>query len=447
MQEPEASNTPMSMSYFPLRRYGITVQTWYSRKLRGGNGSEESSVGFLWPESSTSEVSHPLPRGQTDAAAILVWESVVKPRLGSRPACRRASSIPGKIGRVLSGPDLPEPDRRRSRPAARARSGSTAARLAGGARARLPRAGAGAGRRPGARRRISRRWRRGPTSPCCGSPPPASSRSRNAALDAARGEILLVADDDVTHPPGAYAGIRRFFAENPGLDLFVGRSLDPDGRPRKRPLPRRRPLTRLNAARASSHEIALRLAPGARRRPALRRGLRRRRRHRGHASARSTSSSPTASPPASRGVHDPLPVSVHPAESSGFVWEGAAQARARALVFARVFGRAAPPVRLAFALKNARRFAQPGRPLGLPARLSAPYPARLASAPGEVVGEVPAGARPRQALDLAVERPGRPRRAELVARERAGLHPVVGEHLGQARGRRAPAAAARSQRP
>ena len=65
------------------------------------------------------------------------------------------------------------------------------------------------------------------------------ARSRNAALDAARGAILLFADDDVVHPPGAVEGIRRFFAENPGLDLFVGRSLDPDGRPRKRPLPRR----------------------------------------------------------------------------------------------------------------------------------------------------------------------------------------------------------------
>ena len=58
------------------------------------------------------------------------------------------------------------------------------------------------------------------------------------------------------------------------------------------------------------------------------------------------------------GVHDPLPVSVHPHESSGFVWEGEAQARARALVFSRVFGRAAPLVRLAFAAKNARRFAR-----------------------------------------------------------------------------------------
>ncbi len=47
---------------------------------------------------------------------------------------------------------------------------------------------------------------------------------------------------------------------------------------------------------------------------------------------------------------------MHPIESSGFVWEGEAQARARALVFARVFGRAAAPVRLAFALKNLRRF-------------------------------------------------------------------------------------------
>jgi len=183
------------------------------------------------------------------------------------------------------------------------------------------------------------------------------SRSRNAALDAARGEILLVADDDIVHPPGAYAGIRRFFAENPGLDLFVGRSLDPDGRPRKRPLPRRKPLTRLNAARASSHEIALRLGP------VRARGLRF---DEGFGVGAGTAASlgeeyiflADCLAAGLAGVHDPLPVSVHPHASSGFVWEGTAQARARALVFNRVFGRAAPPVRLAFALKNRRRFAR-----------------------------------------------------------------------------------------
>jgi hypothetical protein len=182
------------------------------------------------------------------------------------------------------------------------------------------------------------------------------ARSRNAALDAARGAILFFADDDVRHPPGAYDGLRRAFAADPGLDLLVGRSLDPDGRPRKRPLPRRR-LTRLNAARASSHEIAVRLA-----------------RVRAAGVRFDEGFGVGAGTPATlgeeyvfladcllaglAGVHEPLPVSVHPHASSGFVWEGAAQARARALVFSRVFGRAAAPVRLAFALKNARRFAR-----------------------------------------------------------------------------------------
>jgi Glycosyl transferase family 2 len=182
------------------------------------------------------------------------------------------------------------------------------------------------------------------------------ARSRNVALDSARGEILFFADDDVIHPSGAVEGIRHVFAETPWLDLFVGRSLDPDGRPRKRPLPRRRRLTRLNAARASSHEIAVRLASVR------------------AAGVRFDESFGVGADTAAtlgeeyvfladclatglRGVHDPLPVSVHPHESSGFVWAGEAQARARALVFSRIFGRAAPAVRFAFALKNARRFA------------------------------------------------------------------------------------------
>jgi hypothetical protein len=182
------------------------------------------------------------------------------------------------------------------------------------------------------------------------------ARSRNAALDAARGAVLLLADDDVRHPPGAYDGIRRAFAADPGLDLLVGRSLDPDGRPRKRPLPRRR-LTRLNAARASSHEIAVRLsrvrAAGVRFDEGFGVGA-------GTPALLGEEYVFLADCLAAglAGAHDPLPVSVHPHESSGFVWAGPAQARARALVFGRVFGRAAGPVRLAFALKNLRRFAR-----------------------------------------------------------------------------------------
>ena len=190
------------------------------------------------------------------------------------------------------------------------------------------------------------------------------SRSRNAALDAARGEILLVADDDVTHPPGAFEAIRGFFAENPGVDLCAGQSLDADGRPRKRPPARPRRLTRLNCARISSHELAFRLAP------VRAKGLRF---DEGFGAGAGTESFlgeefvfvADCLKAGLEGRAVPFVVSRHPATSSGFVWQGAAAARARAAVLARVFGRAAP-------LARARLRAQappplrPRRPLALP---------------------------------------------------------------------------------
>jgi hypothetical protein len=182
------------------------------------------------------------------------------------------------------------------------------------------------------------------------------ARSRNAALDLARGEVLLVADDDVTHLPGAYDGIRGFFAEHPGVSLLAGQSFDPAGRPRKRFAPRPRRLRRWNAGGISSHELAVRLAPvrarGLRFDEAFGAGA-------GTAAFLGEEYIFVADclREGLRGVYVPLPVTVHPGTSSGFVWEGEAQARARAAVIARVFGRAALPMRLAFALKNRRRFA------------------------------------------------------------------------------------------
>ena len=182
------------------------------------------------------------------------------------------------------------------------------------------------------------------------------SRSRNAALDAAQGEVVLIADDDVTHLPGAHSGIRAFFADNPGVSLLAGQSFTPDGRPRKRFAPHPQRLRRWNAGGISSHELAFRRAPV---RDA---GIR-----------FDESFGAGAGTPAFlgeeyifvadclgaglRGAYLPLPVSTHPADSSGFVWDGPAAARARAAVITRVFGPAAAPMRLAFALKNARRFA------------------------------------------------------------------------------------------
>jgi len=184
------------------------------------------------------------------------------------------------------------------------------------------------------------------------------SRSRNAALDLARGEVVLLADDDVTHPRGAFAAIRGFFRDRPGTSLLVGLSLDGTGRPRRPPIGPVR-LTRWNAGRTASHELAFRAAPvragGVRFDEGFGVG---------------------ADTPAFlgeefvfiadcllaglAGEHRPLPVSVHPDPSTGAGWSGPAAARARAAALGRGFGRQAPLARAAYALKNARRFGSLG---------------------------------------------------------------------------------------
>ena len=180
------------------------------------------------------------------------------------------------------------------------------------------------------------------------------ARSRNAGLDRARGEIVLVADDDVSHPPGAVAAIRGFFRDRPGAALLVGVSLGADGAPRRRPLDAR--LGRWNAGRAASHEIAFRAA-------AVRRaGVRFDERFgigAGSATFLGEEYIFLADCLAAglTGRHAALAVSVHPAASTGDGWAGPGAARARAAVIGRVFGPLAPLARAGFALRNRRRFA------------------------------------------------------------------------------------------
>jgi glycosyltransferase involved in cell wall biosynthesis len=177
------------------------------------------------------------------------------------------------------------------------------------------------------------------------------ARSRNAALDRARGDIVLLADDDVIHVPGAFAAIRRFFRDHPA-DLLVGQSLDAAGAPRRRPV--QGPLTLWNAGRTASHELAVRRAA------VLDAGVRFDERFGAGAGANFLGEEYIFIADCLRagltGEHRPLPVCVHPGPSSGARWAGPAAARARAAVLARVFGRRAALARLGFALKHARRF-------------------------------------------------------------------------------------------
>lgn len=179
------------------------------------------------------------------------------------------------------------------------------------------------------------------------------ARSRNAGLDRARGAVVLVADDDVTHPPGAFDAVRGFFRDHPEAALLVGVSLGADGAPRRQPVAAR--LSRWNAGRAASHEIAFRAAPvratGVRFDERFGIGA----------------GTPTylgeeyvfladCLAAGLHGRHLPVAVSVHPAPSTGDGWAGPEAARARAAVLGRVFGPLAPVARGAFALKNRRRF-------------------------------------------------------------------------------------------
>jgi glycosyltransferase involved in cell wall biosynthesis len=85
------------------------------------------------------------------------------------------------------------------------------------------------------------------------------SRSRNRALELARGKLLVFCDDDVEYLPGALASLRRGFAAHPGAAVVTFQFLTREtGKPFKRyaPSPQRHGL--FSVASVSTIEIALR---------------------------------------------------------------------------------------------------------------------------------------------------------------------------------------------
>jgi hypothetical protein len=176
------------------------------------------------------------------------------------------------------------------------------------------------------------------------------ARSRNAAIDAARGRYLLFCDDDVRVD---VAGARTVIAEldRRGAALALGRGMGEDGALRKAYPPDVRRLTLFNSAKAATYEMLVdvdqvrsagvrfdeRFGAGAELylgdeyifiADCLRAGL--------------------------RGYAIPSVLGVHPVESSGSRW-GGRDAHVRAVALNRVFGRAALPARTAFAVRARRR--------------------------------------------------------------------------------------------
>jgi hypothetical protein len=178
------------------------------------------------------------------------------------------------------------------------------------------------------------------------------ARSRNVAIEHARGRYLLFCDDDVTVDLSGVAEAVRHL-QRTGHALALGQGTDPTGSRRKKYPRHVTRLTPFNSAKAATYEMLIDLsqvrAKGIRfdvRFGAgtdlhlgdeyifivdmLRAGL--------------------------RGDAVPMTFGTHPRMSSGTRWGSQTDSHARAVALNRVFGRWAFFARMAFGLKNAAKF-------------------------------------------------------------------------------------------
>ena len=179
------------------------------------------------------------------------------------------------------------------------------------------------------------------------------TRSRNEAIREARGEVLVFGEENVEWIPAALNDLIALFADNPRLAVFLGRAEDETGALRKRYPAYREPATIWNSARVGTIELAVR--------PEL---LRRAKLQFDENFGAGTDNYlgdeyilvADANRAGLRCEYFPLTISRHPRESSGTAFGTEADARARSLVFDRVFGWFAPVPRLLLWVRNPRRF-------------------------------------------------------------------------------------------
>lgn len=177
------------------------------------------------------------------------------------------------------------------------------------------------------------------------------ARSRNAAIEHARGRYLMFCDDDVQIAlDGALASARHL--DRTGRALALGAAIDPDGALRKRYPTTARRLRLLAAAKAATYEMVLDVDA------ARERGVRFDERFGAGAPMPLGDEYVFIADLLRAGLRaDAVPwvLATHPHQSSGHRWGTDADAHHRAAVLNRVFGRWAAPARGLFALKHRRR--------------------------------------------------------------------------------------------
>ncbi|CAB4551405.1 MAG: glycosyltransferase [Actinobacteria bacterium] len=175
------------------------------------------------------------------------------------------------------------------------------------------------------------------------------AKSRNQAIRSAKTELLIFGDDDVTFHTSELTKAIAKFEKDPTLVMLLLAAKDEHGQPRKKYPNNENKLTLLNSARAATYEMMIRVD--------LVRQL-------------EVSFDENFGAGADLYLGDefifisdlikagakcefsPIFIATHPSDSSGERWGTATDRKARAAVFDRVFGAAAPLIRIAFGLRR-----------------------------------------------------------------------------------------------
>lgn len=177
------------------------------------------------------------------------------------------------------------------------------------------------------------------------------AKSRNHAIDMAKTDYLVFADDDITFSESGLRSAVEYLDKNPELSMILVQASDPNGNLRKRYPKASQRLNLFNCARAATYEMIVRLS-----------------------SVRSLGI--RFDEDFGAGVENylgdeyifiadlirsggkckfvPITIATHPAFSSGAGWGTPKDRLARSKVFSRVFGPLAPIVRLGFGLRRLR---------------------------------------------------------------------------------------------
>lgn len=174
------------------------------------------------------------------------------------------------------------------------------------------------------------------------------AKSRNAAIDNARGQFLVFADDDIVFNLDSLYAITEHF-ENCECSLVLGQAVDPEGSLRKKYPSESQWLNRLNSAKAATYEMVIRVS-------AIKSAAIRFDEEFGAGATNYLGDEYIFISDLIKGglkAHFlPITMAIHPVDSSGSGWGTNADLRARSVIFSRVFGPLAFVMRAAFILRH-----------------------------------------------------------------------------------------------